>query len=136
LVGREQEVALLLDRWRRAKDGEGQTVLLSGEPGVGKSRTVRTVCERVEGEPHLRLRYQCSPFHTSTAFHPFVEQLERAAGFARDDSAAAKLDKLEALLAHGTERVGEMTPCSRRCRRFRPTGATRRWPTGPSGSGS
>ena len=110
LVGREQEVALLLDRWRRAKDGEGQTVLLSGEPGVGKSRTVRTVCECVEGEPHLRLRYQCSPFHTSTAFHPFVEQLERAAGFARDDSAAAKLDKLEALLAQGTERVGEVAP--------------------------
>ena len=110
LVGREQEVALLLDRWRRAKDGEGQTVLLSGEPGVGKSRTVRTVCERVEGEPHLRLRYQCSPFHTSTAFHPFVEQLERAAGFAHDDTAAAKLDKLEALLAQGTERVGDVAP--------------------------
>jgi class 3 adenylate cyclase/predicted ATPase len=110
LVGREQEVALLLDRWRRAKDGKGQTVLLSGEPGVGKSRTVRTVCEFVEGEPHLRLRYQCSPLHTSTAFHPFVGQLERAAGFAHDDTAAAKLDKLEALLAQGTVRVGEVAP--------------------------
>ena len=110
LVGREQEVALLLDRWRRASNGGGQTVLLSGEPGIGKSRIVRTICERVEAEPHLRLRCQCSPYHTSTAFHPFVEQLERAAGFARDDTAAAKLDKLEALLAQGTERVGEVTP--------------------------
>ena len=85
-------------------------MLLSGEPGVGKSRIVRTVCERVEGEPHLRLRYQCSPYHSSTAFHPFVEQLERAAGFARDDTPAAKLDKLEALLAQGTARVGEVAP--------------------------
>ena len=110
LVGREQEVALLHDRWRRASNGGGQTVLLSGEPGIGKSRIVRTICERVEAEPHLRLRCQCSPYHTSTAFYPFVEQLERAAGFARDDTAAAKLDKLEALLAQGTERVGEVAP--------------------------
>ena len=110
LVGREQEVALLHDRWRRASNGGGQTVLLSGEPGIGKSRIVRTICERVEAEPHLRLRCQCSPYHTSTAFHPFVEQLERAAGFTRDDTAAAKLDKLEALLAQGTERVGEVAP--------------------------
>ena len=85
-------------------------MLLSGEPGIGKSRIVRTVCEQVEAEPHLRLRYQCSPHYTSTAFHPFVEQLERAAGFARDDTPAAKLDKLEALLAQGTERVGEVAP--------------------------
>ena len=110
LVGREQEVALLHDRWRRASNGGGQTVLLSGEPGIGKSRIVRTICERVKAEPHLRLRCQCSPYHTSTAFHPFVEQLERAAGFTRDDTAAAKLDKLEALLAQGTERVGEVAP--------------------------
>ena len=61
LVGREQEVALLHDRWRRASNGGGQTVLLSGEPGIGKSRIVRTICERVEAEPHLRLRCQCSP---------------------------------------------------------------------------
>lgn len=110
LVGREQEVVLLLDRWRRARDGEGQAVLLSGEPGVGKSRVVRTVCERVEVEPHLRLRYQCSPHHGSTAFHPFAEQLERAAGFARDDTPAVRLDKLEALLTRETGRAGEAAP--------------------------
>jgi class 3 adenylate cyclase len=110
LVGREQELALLLDHWQRARDGEGRAVLLSGEPGVGKSRTVWTVSERVEGEPHLRLRYQCSPYHTSTAFHPFVEQFERAAGFAHNDAAGAKLAKLEAVLAQGTERVGRVAP--------------------------
>jgi class 3 adenylate cyclase len=110
LVGREQEVALLLDRWGRSKDGEGQAVLLSGEPGIGKSRIVRAICEHAEREPHLRLRYQCSPHYTSTAFHPVIEQLERAAGLARDDPNPAKLAKLEALLAQGVERVSEAAP--------------------------
>jgi len=110
MVGREQEVALLLDRWRLASDGEGQAVLLSGEPGIGKSRIVRTVCDGIEAGPHIRLRYQCSPYFTSTAFHPIIDQIERAADFARDDTAAVKLDKLEALLARGTEHVGEAAP--------------------------
>lgn len=108
LVGRQQELTLLLDLWHQAKVGVGQVVLLSGEPGVGKSRLLRTVRERVEGEPHLLLRYHCSPYQSDTAFHPFVEQIERAAAFARDETAAAKLDKLEALLAQGTERSDDV----------------------------
>ena len=104
LVGREQEIALLLDRWEQAKGGEGHAVLLSGEPGIGKSRIVRAICEHAEPEAHLRLRYQCSPHYTGTAFHPVIEQLERAAGLARDDPDPAKLEKLDALLAQGIER--------------------------------
>jgi class 3 adenylate cyclase len=110
MVGREQEVALLFERWQQAKDREGQAVLLSGEPGIGKSRTTRAVVEQVEADLHIRLRFQCSPHYSSTAFHPFVEHFERTAGFARDDTPSSKLDKLEALLAQGTERVSEVAP--------------------------
>ena len=98
LVGREEEVQLLLQRWEQAKAGEGQAVLLCGEPGVGKSRILQVLRERIGRERHIRLRFQCSPFHTNSAFHPIIEQFERAAGFARDDSADQKLDKMEALL--------------------------------------
>ena len=94
LVGREQELALLLDRWARAAAGEGQAVLLSGEPGIGKSRLVQALRERVVAERHTRLLYQCSPYHAGSALHPVVAQLERAADFARDDGAEARLDKL------------------------------------------
>ena len=103
LVGREQEVALLLDRWQQARDGEGQVVLLSGEPGIGKSRIARALYERLASEPHARLCHQCSPYYVDTALHPTIEHLERAAGFRRDDTPAARLDKLEALLAQGTD---------------------------------
>jgi class 3 adenylate cyclase/tetratricopeptide (TPR) repeat protein len=109
-VGRETEIQLLLDRWQHAKDGEGQVVLLSGEPGIGKSRVTQVLRERLEGEPHVRLRYQCSPFYTNSAFYPIIGQLERAAGFARDDTAETKLDKLETLLAQGTEDVAKVAP--------------------------
>ena len=98
LVGREEEVALLLRRWESAKAGEGQLVLLSGEPGIGKSRIVRALREAIEQEPHMRLRYQCSPFHTQSALNPVIEQCERAATFRMEDSVADKLDKVEALL--------------------------------------
>jgi class 3 adenylate cyclase len=79
LVGREQEVGLLLERWARLKDGLGQVVLLSGEAGIGKSRLVQTVRERVGAESHLRLQYQCSPYHSYSAFYPIIAQLERVA---------------------------------------------------------
>ena len=103
LVGRDEELDLLLRRWRQAKAGEGRVVLVSGEPGIGKSRLTVALSERVETEPHTRLRYFCSPHDQDSALHPFIGQLERAAGFARDDTNATKLDKLEALLGDGAE---------------------------------
>ena len=99
LVGREEELELLLRRWSRAKTGEGQVVLLSGEAGIGKSRLTAALLERLAGEPHTRLRYFCSPQHTDSALYPIISQMERAAGFAHDDTPQAKLDKLDAMLA-------------------------------------
>ena len=99
LVGREEELELLLRRWSKAKTGEGQVVLLSGEAGIGKSRLTAALLERLASEPHTRLRYFCSPQHTDSALYPIIGQMERAAGFAHDDTAQAKLDKLDALLA-------------------------------------
>ena len=99
LVGREEELELLLRRWSKAKTGEGQVVLLSGEAGIGKSRLTAALLERLEPEPHTRLRYFCSPQHTDSALYPIISQMERAAGFTHDDNAQAKLDKLDAVLA-------------------------------------
>ena len=99
LVGREEELELLARRWSKAKDGQGQVVLLSGEPGIGKSRLNAALLERLTAEPHTRLRYFCSPQHTDSALYPIISQMERAAGFAQDDIAQVKLDKLDALLA-------------------------------------
>ena len=110
LVGREEEVALLVERWHQAQHGEGQVVLLSGEPGIGKSRITRALYERLDGVPHLRLRHQCSPYYVDTPLRPLVEHFEQAAGFQPDDQPAAKLGKLEALLAEGTERTSTATP--------------------------
>ena len=109
LVGREHEIALLLDLWQRAKGGEGQIALISGEPGIGKSRITEILRERLAGEPHVELRYFCSPFHTNSALHPVLDHLQRAAGFARDDPAAVKLEKLEAVLVQGAREVREAT---------------------------
>jgi predicted ATPase len=86
-------------RWARAKAGDGQVVLISGEPGIGKSRLTAALAERLQAEPHIRLRHFCSPHHQDSALYPFIDQLGRAAGFGRDDTAAAKAEKLEALLA-------------------------------------
>src|ERR1700758_935189 len=98
LVGREEESELLLRRWSRAKTGEGQVVLLSGEAGIGKSRLTAALLERLAGEPHTRFRYFCSPQRTDSALHPIIGQMERAAGLAHEDTPQAKLDKLDALL--------------------------------------
>jgi class 3 adenylate cyclase len=86
LVGREHELGLLMERWQLAQDGEGQVVLLSGEPGIGKSRVTQVLRESIFDGPHARLRYQCSPYYTNSAFYPVIAQLERAAGFVRGDS--------------------------------------------------
>jgi len=98
LVGRDEETDLLLRRWTRAKAGDGQVVLISGEPGLGKSRITVALEQRLDAEPHLRLRYYCSSYHQDSALYPFIDQLGRAAVFARDDPPASKLEKLEALL--------------------------------------
>jgi class 3 adenylate cyclase len=94
LVGREEESELLLRRWSKAKTGEGQVVLLSGEGGIGKSRLTAALLESVATESHTRLRYFCSPQHTDSAFHPIIDQVERAAGLGYDDKPQAKLDRL------------------------------------------
>jgi hypothetical protein len=99
LVGREEELELLLGRWSKAKTGEGQVVLLSGEAGIGKSRLTAALLERLAGEPHTRLRYFCSPQHTDSALYPIIGQIERAAKLAHNDKPQAKLDKLDAVLA-------------------------------------
>jgi hypothetical protein len=99
LVGRDEEIDLLLRRWARAKAGDGQVVLVSGEPGIGKSRITAALAERLHAEPYLRLRYFCSPYRQDSALYPFIDQLGRAAEFTRDDSPATRREKLEALLA-------------------------------------
>src|SRR6266446_5248532 len=110
LIGREDEIKFLVERQRRAWKGEGQIVLISGEPGIGKSRLAAALAERIAGEPHTRLRYQCSPYHTNSALRPFIAQLERAAGFKADDTPERRLDKLEAVLAMGGSRVQAVAP--------------------------
>ena len=102
LVGREEENELLLRRWARANNGEGQVVLISGEAGIGKSRLTAALLEQLTSEPHTRLRYFCSPQHTDSAFYPIIGQMERAAELTYTDTAQAKLDKLDAMLARTT----------------------------------
>jgi tetratricopeptide (TPR) repeat protein len=99
LVGRKEEIELLVRRWSGASTGEGQVVLLSGEAGIGKSRITVAIVEQIAAEPHTRLRYFCSPQHTDTALYPIAGQMERAAGLLHNDKPQAKLDKLDALLA-------------------------------------
>jgi class 3 adenylate cyclase/tetratricopeptide (TPR) repeat protein len=110
LIGREDEITFLVDRQRLAWKGEGQIVLISGEPGIGKSRLAAAVGERIAAEPHTHLRYQCSPHHTNSALYPFIAQLERTAGFKPDDTSEQKLTKLEAVLAMATLRVKAVAP--------------------------
>jgi class 3 adenylate cyclase/tetratricopeptide (TPR) repeat protein len=99
LIGRDEEIELLLRRWRQAARADGRVVLLTGEPGIGKSHIALTLQERVQAGPHIRLRLFCSSHHTNSALFPFIDQLERAARFQHNDSPAERLAKLEALLA-------------------------------------
>jgi class 3 adenylate cyclase/predicted ATPase len=114
LVGREEEFAILRRRWQKAKTGEGQVVLVSGEAGIGKSRLTAALLEDLTCEPHMRLRYFCSPQRTDSALYPIIGQMERAAGLTHDDKPLAKLDKLDAVLAqtstsiHDTALFAEM----------------------------
>jgi len=107
LVGRREELELLLRRWHQAKAGEGRVVLLCGEPGIGKSRLARALEQEVATEPHFRLRYFCSPYHRDSPLHPFIAQLEHAAGFVREDEPGTKLEKLELLLAQSANDSAE-----------------------------
>jgi len=110
MIGRDQELALLLERWAQAKAGEGQGLLLVGEAGIGKSRISRALLDAVADEPHTRIRYQCSPYHTDSALWPVIQQLTHAAGFVRDDGGEAKLDKLETLLRQAGDRAALAAP--------------------------
>nr|WP_245474767.1 adenylate/guanylate cyclase domain-containing protein [Bradyrhizobium sp. Leo121] len=109
-VGRKAEIEFVLSRQQLAWQGQGQVVLISGEAGIGKSRLVATLAESLALGSHRRVRYQCSPYHTNSALHPFIAQLERAAGITPRDTPGQTLDKLEAMLALGTRQVASVTP--------------------------
>ena len=135
LVGREEETELLIRRWTRAKAGEGQVVLISGEAGIGKSRLAEEFLRGLADEPHQRMRYFCSPQHADSALHPIIAQLERAAGFSRDDDPKTRLDRLDARLAV-TSTSAKTPRFSPRCCRSRTTAAIPRSNLAPSSAGS
>jgi class 3 adenylate cyclase/ABC-type transport system involved in cytochrome c biogenesis ATPase subunit len=99
VVGRDAELAFLLARWRRATAREGQAVIVTGEAGMGKSRLVDALARAIPDTERNRVTLQCSPYHVNSALYPVIRHLERAAGFAPEDGADARLDKLEAMLA-------------------------------------
>lgn len=109
LIGREHELGLLLDRWQQAREGDGQAVLLAGEPGIGKSRILQSLRDRLTDEPYTHLRYFCSPFHQNSAFYPILDQIERGACIQRQDPPEAKLDKLRALFDLSGMQTAEAT---------------------------
>ena len=108
--GREREVDLLMDRWVKAQNGEGQVILLSGEAGIGKSRIVAELRQKIVDDDHTRILYQCSPHHTNSPLYPVISQLERAAGIAPNDAAVAKLDKLEQVLRRSFPTIDHVAP--------------------------
>jgi len=108
LVGRDDELEFLLQGRQQTKAGEGRVVLVSGEPGIGKSRLSAALSQSIRGDPHITLRYFCSPHHQDSALHPVIAQLERAAGFTRDDTVDQRLEKLQGLLARGARGEDEI----------------------------
>src|SRR5262249_42594850 len=110
MVGRQQEIALLLDRWELARVGEGQVVLLQGEPGIGKSRMLLAFRERLRERVQVTLQSQCSPYYTNSAFYPIADHLERTLKFERSDTADQRLDKIERHLIDQFER--SQTDCN------------------------
>ncbi len=110
IVGRDEDIAMLLRRWENVRQGEGQTVMIAGEPGIGKSRLALELQERIVGEPHFRLRLQCSPYYTSSALYPVIERLERIGKFEADDTAAIKLAKLGSVIAPSGRPLDEVMP--------------------------
>ncbi|MDH3660928.1 MAG: AAA family ATPase [Alphaproteobacteria bacterium] len=107
MVGREDEVAFMGQIWEHVRTGEGRVVLLSGEPGIGKSRMMSGLLDWASEQPHIHLRYYCSPYHTHSGMRTILDQLERAAGYARDDAPDIKLDKLEQMFSQGSEHPTE-----------------------------
>ncbi len=110
LVGREQETGLMVGGWESAKAGDGRVLLITGEPGIGKSRLVEALLSRLEHEQHVRMRYFCAPNRQDSPLYPVIAQLERAAGITRDDTAEQKLDKLETMLGQATADLAETAP--------------------------
>ncbi|WP_407179303.1 AAA family ATPase [Bradyrhizobium sp. STM 3562] len=110
LLGRDEEIELLMRRWQQIKRSDGSVVLISGEPGIGKSRLAEIALERLSDDPHIPLRRFCSPHHQDSALYPTISQLERAAGFRRDDTDQQRLSKLEALLAEANTDLSEAVP--------------------------
>jgi DNA-binding winged helix-turn-helix (wHTH) protein/class 3 adenylate cyclase/tetratricopeptide (TPR) repeat protein len=110
LAGRAEEIELLLRRWEQAKRGEGSIVLVSGEAGIGKSRLVQTLLDRIGAEPHIKMRNFCSPHHQESPLYPSLMQFARAAGLRRDDTDQQKLAKIEAVLALTTDNFDEAGP--------------------------
>ena len=110
LLGRDEELDLLCRRWEQAKRGEGRVVLVTGEPGIGKSRLTRALQKRLSSELHVPLLYHCSPYHQDSALYPVIAQLLREAGIERDDIAETKINKLEVLLTSSSENLADGVP--------------------------